>query len=155
MGSCALIAVVSGNKCFVANAGDCKAVMLSADESGKMQAKSISTTFSANKKYEQERLKKSFPGEKDIFICKSAKACYVKGGLMPSRAFGDLRLKMKQFNFHNFPPNVDYRRPIPQFTGPYIDHRPEIKTFEITSSDKFLVLASDGLWDEIKRRESA
>ncbi len=64
----------------------------------------ISKTFSANKKYEQERLTKEFKNEKDVFVCKrgDSKACYVKGGLMPSRALGDFRLKHKEFNFHTF-----------------------------------------------------
>ena len=64
----------------------------------------ISKTFSANKKYEQERLTKEFKNEKDVFVCKrgDSKACYVKGGLMPSRALGDFRLKHKEFNFLTF-----------------------------------------------------
>jgi hypothetical protein len=47
---------------------------------------------------------KEFKGEKDVFICKNndPKACYVKGGLMPSRSIGDFRLKYKEFNFHQF-----------------------------------------------------
>ena len=45
---------------------------------------------------------------------------------MPTRAFGDFRLKKSEFNFHNFSPDLGYRRPIPEFTGPYITHEPEI-----------------------------
>lgn len=129
------MAIVCGNKLYVANAGDCKGVLLSKNEAGDLTHRVISTTFCANKKYEQERLKKQFPGESDIFICRGPRACYVKGGLMPSRSFGDLRLKMKQFNYHNFPPGTDFRRPIPQFTGPYIDHRPEIQVIDLTKDD--------------------
>jgi len=101
VGACALIAIVHDNKLYVANAGDCKGVLLRKKEDS-FEAINVSTTFSANKKYEQERLKKQFPGEKDIFICKagSDRACYVKGGLMPSRAIGDFRLKFREFNFH-------------------------------------------------------
>jgi hypothetical protein len=32
---------------------------------------------------------------------------------MPTRAFGDFRLKKAEFNFHNFDPELGYRKPIP------------------------------------------
>ena len=119
----------------------------------------VSKTFNANKKYEQERLKKEHPGEEDIVICKRGGegACYVKGGLMPSRAFGDLRLKHPEFNFHNYPPEHGYRQPIRKdnYSGNYISHIPEVQVFDLTEEDRFLVLASDGLWDEFNRKHSA
>jgi serine/threonine protein phosphatase PrpC len=74
---------------------------------------------------------------------------------MPTRAIGDLRLKLKEFNFHESDVNHGYRRSIPNFTGPYITAEPEIKVIELTNKDKYLILASDGLWDEISRKTSA
>lgn len=74
---------------------------------------------------------------------------------MPTRAIGDLRLKLKEFNFHDFTPEYGYRKPIPTFTGPYISAEPDIQVFTLTPKDKYLILATDGLWDEIKRKESA
>ena len=87
-------------------------------------------------------------------MCKrdDSKACYVKGNLMPTRAFGDLRLKHADFNFHNHPPELGYRKPIPTYHGPYITHEPEITVIDLQKNDQYLILASDGLWDEIKRR---
>lgn len=128
VGTCALVALVHDNKLFVANAGDCKGVLLSKQADGSLRNVNVSKTFSANKKYEQERLKKAFPKEADIFVCKQndQKACYVKGGLMPSRSIGDFRLKYSEFNFHTFEKEMGFRRPIPHFTGPYITHEPDI-----------------------------
>lgn len=76
---------------------------------------------------------------------------------MPSRAFGDLTLKHDEFNFHYGMPELGYRRPIPKenYSGPYINHLPDIMVHDLTPEDKFLVLASDGLWDELNRKESA
>ena len=115
MGSCALVVVVHNNKLYVANAGDCKAALLRQKPDGSYERIKLSKTFNANKKYEQERLKQEFKTEKDIVVCKGNdnKACYVKGSLMPTRAFGDFRLKKSEFNFHNFSPDLGYRRPIP------------------------------------------
>lgn len=100
-GACALVAVVHNNKLYVANSGDSKGVLLR-QNCDKLETINISKTFSANKDYEQERLKKLFPKEKDIVHCRSKTACYVKGGLMPTRSFGDFRLKHREFNFHQF-----------------------------------------------------
>jgi pyruvate dehydrogenase phosphatase len=79
----------------------------------------------------------------------------VKGNLMPTRALGDLRLKLSEFNFHSFAPDLGYRQPIPKYNGPYITHVPEIEVIDLTKEDQYLVLASDGLWDEISRKKSA
>lgn len=57
VGSCAIVAVVIDNKLYIANAGDSKAVLLR-QTNDTFEAVNVSTTFNANKKYEQERLKK-------------------------------------------------------------------------------------------------
>lgn len=71
VGSCALVSIVMENKLYVASCGDCKAVLISENE-GKLNSKNISTTFSANKKYEQERLRREFPErpKHEIVHCK-------------------------------------------------------------------------------------
>ena len=157
VGSCGLVAIVHNNKLYVANAGDSKAVMLRQKNDGEFERIKVSKTFNANKKYEQERLKSQYPKEKDIVICKSKDACYIKGRLMPSRALGDLHLKLDEFNFHNYSYELGYRTPIRKenYSGKYISSEPDVQVFEITNEDKFLVLASDGLWDELNRKKSA
>ena len=148
------MAIVKDNKLYVANAGDSKGVLLRRKDDGSFEHIKVSKTFNANKSYEQERLKKQFKKDDDIVVCKrdDSKACYVKGNLMPTRAFGDLRLKHADFNFHNHPPELGYRKPIPTYNGPYITHEPEITVIDLQKNDQYLILASDGLWDEIKRR---
>lgn len=158
VGSCALVAIVHENKVYVANAGDSKATILRKNGEGFERVKA-STTFNANKKYEQNRLRSEFRGEKDAVVCKrgGAGACYVKGNLMPTRALGDFRLKSPEFNFHNYSYELGYRRPIPKenYTGPYISPEPDVQVFELDENDRFLILASDGLWDELNRKKSA
>ena len=156
VGSCALIAVIKDNKAYIANAGDSKAALLREKDNGEYEYVKASVTFNANKKNEQARLRAQFPTEKDIVVCKNndPKACYVKGNLMPSRALGDVRLKLQDFNKHMWPPEKGYRIPIPNFNGPYITHVPEITMIDLTNKDRFLILASDGLWDEISRKSS-
>jgi hypothetical protein len=82
-------------------------------------------------------LKKQFKDDPDIVVCKRQdnKACYVKGNLMPTRSFGDFRLKIAEFNFHNFPTDLGYRQAIPRYNGPYITHEPDVQIFDLTTQD--------------------
>lgn len=72
---------------------------------------------------------------------------------MPSRSFGDFALKYEEFNPQNSNPALGFRRPVPNFNGPYITHKPEIRVIDLTKDDAYLILSSDGLWDEVKPLE--
>lgn len=122
-------------------------MLLRRQSDGTLQGIKICRPFTCNDPEEQQRLKTEFPDDPNIVICKSPEACYVKGSLMPSRALGDFRLKHEEFNFHNRDPRYGYRQPLRDYKGNYITHKPEIREFELTSQDAYLVLASDGLWD--------
>lgn len=54
---------------------------------------------------------------------------------MPTRALGDLRLKMKEFNNHSYPFEQGYRKPIAVYTGPYISAEPDIQVHDLNSDD--------------------
>jgi len=102
-------------------------------------------------------LKKEHPGEDDVVVCRSPTACYVKGRLMCTRAFGDLHLKEERFNnphkrdtVHGF-----RRRPIENPSYPYITHKPDIVVWDIRPNDRFIILASDGLWDTVSEQKAA
>lgn len=41
------------------------------------------------------------------------------------------------------------------FRGPYITHKPDIKIFNLNEQDAYLVMGSDGLWDELNKNEVA
>ncbi len=86
----------------------------------------------------------------------NADACYVKNALQPTRSFGDFRLKYPEFNNpKNYNYEYDFPRKIQNFKGPYITHEPEIKIFDVTKDDKFIVIGTDGLWDELNRKDVA
>lgn len=153
VGACALVTVVKGNKLYVANAGDCEGVLLRRNDDGTFETIKICKPFTCNDPEEQQRLKEAFPDDPEIIRCSSPDACYVKGSLMPSRAIGDFRLKHEEFNFHNKNFELGYRPPLRNFKGPYITHRPEIREFDLTSKDQYIVLATDGIWEEIKTED--
>lgn len=156
VGACAIVAVVLDGQFIVANAGDCQAVLVS-DKQGVITGENICEVHSSNLKAEQDRLAKEHPGEEDIVVCRSTTACYVKSRLMPTRAFGDFHLKHEEFNNpERLSPSFGFHRSrIEKFTGPYITHKPDVKIRNLETGDKFLILASDGLWDEMTPQQAA
>jgi pyruvate dehydrogenase phosphatase len=69
---------------------------------------------------------------------------------MPFRAFGDIRFKWSINYLREYlQPYYKKGDAIPQFylTPPYLTARPEITKHKLTKKDRFLVLATDGLWD--------
>ena len=79
-------------------------------------------------------------------------SCYVKGCLQPSRTLGDFYLKKPEAA-------VDSVTGAPYFAGgfrhlPYVSAEPDVRIYEgLSEQDKFLVLASDGLWDFLSEEE--
>ena len=155
VGSCALVAIIVNHKLYIANLGDSKARIFSRDNNNDYNVIKGSVVYNARKKYEQARLVKEFPNEHNIYVCSKPDACYVKGRLQPTRTFGDFHLKYSEFNAHvqNKENNMQYKKQITNFKGPYISAIPDIKVFDLNENDDYLLLASDGLWDNIKSRE--
>lgn len=91
-GACAIMALVRDNRLFVANAGDCRAVLGrrrrkkagwggSGGGDGITEAVALSNDHNAKEESEQAKLRRLHPFEGDVFTCKRAGSCYVKGRL--------------------------------------------------------------------------
>ena len=46
-----------------------------------------------------------------------------------------------------------FRSRIPDFKGNYINHLPEIRSYDLNENMKGIVLATDGLWDELTSKD--
>jgi serine/threonine protein phosphatase PrpC len=68
----------------------------------------------------------------------------IKGYLKVTRAMGDFFLKDIEFNG---PPLPAFIRSKPPYFPPYIHCSPDVREYELTIDDRFLLLASDGLWE--------
>lgn len=68
----------------------------------------------------------------------------MKGRLQPTRALGDYHLKYS----HLFKGKGN-------FNGPYITCEPDIKIFPIFNDFQTIVVASDGVWDFLKKNKVA
>ncbi|KAF9347938.1 hypothetical protein BGX34_002795 [Mortierella sp. NVP85] len=87
------------------------------------------------------------PRENDLYV-----ACT---GDKPTRAFGDARYKwskkVQEKVFRLFPA---YRSPYRNLnTPPYVTAKPVVRHHKIQPEDRFLVMATDGLWDKLTSDE--
>lgn len=71
------------------------------------------------------------------------------GQLMPLRAFGDFRFKWPRHVLEKWVSPIVGESALPPHykTPPYLTASPEIVRYTLGPRDKFLVIASDGLWD--------
>jgi pyruvate dehydrogenase phosphatase len=176
VGACACVAVTTSHGTLhVANAGDCRAVLgrrpagATTPELSPARVEAVELTKVHNACVEAEKaaLRTAHPYEREdqLVRCKRAAACYTKGFLQPTRSIGDLFLKYPEFNGRPNEPynNIAYVRSDaqrarsikPPNLPPYIDHVPDITSYNVgTEGGSFLILASDGLWDELSPAEA-
>ncbi|XP_017303590.1 pyruvate dehydrogenase [acetyl-transferring]-phosphatase 1, mitochondrial-like [Diaphorina citri] len=71
------------------------------------------------------------------------------GQLAPLRAFGDVRYKWSKELLQKYVvPHVGEQALAPNyFTPPYLTAQPDVIHYRLTPRDRFLILATDGLWD--------
>ncbi|CRK90601.1 CLUMA_CG004303, isoform A [Clunio marinus] len=151
-GSVAIVAHIDKNHLHVASTGDCQAVLGSINENGDWSAKKMSEEHNAENMAEVRRILAEHPNsERDTVI----RGDRLLSQLAPLRAFGDVRYKWSRdqlqklvvphFGEQVIPPNYH--------TPPYLSVKPSIQHHILTPKDKFLVMASDGLWDVLSPLE--
>eukprot|EP01038_Epipyxis_sp_PR26KG_P016323 gene16323-22233_t len=171
VGSCVLIAVqTSDNRLVVMNCGDCRAILGTEvkvnnndniksnhvhdkkDEEQHYISTRINREHNARVPLEVYELQRLHPNEPNIVVCKNPVACYVKGRLQLTRSLGDAYLKYPEFNG-----TVDRHRgrhiPMP-YTPPYVSHIPDIHHIRLDKNDRFVILATDGVWDYLSEYEA-
>ncbi|KAF9412572.1 hypothetical protein BGZ94_001005 [Podila epigama] len=156
-GSCALLAYVDTvhNDLYVACAGDSRAVLgvKEPTEDGGHVWRAVPMSFdqTGRNPWEVKRLQQEHPNEESTVVRRGR----VLGGLEPTRAFGDSRykwtLEIQEKVFALFPA---YRQPPKHFkTPPYVTAKPVVRHHKIQTNDRFLVMATDGLWDKLTSDE--
>lgn len=161
-GSTACVAHVGPDVVHIANAGDCRAVLGVQEEDGSWTPLPLSSDHNSQNPSEAERIRCQHPpSERDTVLMDDR----LLGMLMPLRAFGDVRFKwslelqqsvisslessvdLDSLNLYNYVP-PSYRSP------PYLDVTPEITAHQLRPQDRFLILGTDGLWDELTNQEA-
>ena len=140
-GACALLSLVSANDIFIASTGDCRAVLGTIqDKSNDLLAIPLSLDQNAQNEFEVNRLKQDHPGEDDTIVMGNR----LLGGLMPFRSFGDVDYKWEKKDLHIINQEIPYCK-----TPPYLTAEPVVTRHKINGNEKFLILATDGLWDKL------
>ncbi|SCU86599.1 LAME_0D06876g1_1 [Lachancea meyersii CBS 8951] len=155
-GSCALLTMFdSANsvlKCAVT--GDSRALVGFQDSESKWSIKAVSVDQTGDNPEEVARIRQEHPGEPG-----AVRNGRVLGSLQPSRAFGDYRYKVKELGgktVRDLPDHlkVYFRREPRDFkTPPYVTAEPVITTTQVSDNAKFMVLASDGLFELLENEE--
>jgi pyruvate dehydrogenase phosphatase len=159
-GSCAILAYIDtiDKGLYIACTGDSRAVLgvKEDNEKGEKKWKAVALSEDQTGRSEKEvkRLNKEHPGEEGNIIINGR----IFGGLEPTRSFGDSKykwnMKMQEAVFTKF---FKVKRGLPggsrNKTPPYLTARPEVTYHKLTENDKFLVIATDGLWDELSNEE--
>ena len=154
-GSCGCVAHVIEKDLYVANVGDCRAVVGQQNATGNWVAKPLSRDHNTDNNQEVECLKHNHPISEHSFLLKNNR---LLGQLIPLRAFGDVRYKWSQKDLKNvqnlmdngFTSNII---PMNYYTPPYLAANPEIKYHKLSPGDRFMVIASDGLWETLSNEQ--
>lgn len=158
-GATACVAHVDKIHLHVANVGDCRAVLGVQNEDGAWVAVPLTCDHNAANESECSRIKSEHPKEEHESLIVDNR---LLGILMPFRAFGDVRFKwskeLQQSILENHCDlkalNVYQYTPQHYLTPPYLSAEPEISYHKLRPQDKFLIIASDGLWDMLSNEEA-
>jgi len=130
-----------GNKLFVANVGDSRAVLgrASRDVKGAHEAVALTVDHSLDDPREKERVRRLGGEVEPMFIpgvgyrgpARLWKTKQREGGLAVSRAFGDVSLRSAG-----------------------VSAVPDVSVKSLDERDQFVILASDGVWDYVSNEEA-
>lgn len=147
-GAVATVAHVDGPHLHVASVGDCQAVLGILSETDGWSAKMMTVEHNSDNRAEVERVLSEHPPTERHTVIKRER---LLGQLAPLRSMGDFQYKwskdvinklvVPRFGESVIPPNYH--------TPPYLTAKPEVKYHRLTPRDKFLIIATDGLWDLI------
>ncbi|KEG02283.1 protein phosphatase PPM8, putative [Plasmodium vinckei vinckei] len=171
-GSCALSILMDKHSYYVSNAGDSKSLLLRPDD-----FVVLNNVHNIAEPAEKEKMINDHPNDKKLILARLGKdnkiypsidyselpstkkvgplglyrplrknATYIKGLLQCTRSFGDYFLKEKDFA-------GKYLKKLDSFQGdisfPYITSRPEVFAIRRSKRDRYLVLASDGVTNDL------
>ncbi|KZW04361.1 protein serine/threonine phosphatase 2C [Exidia glandulosa HHB12029] len=164
-GSCALVALVdtTHNNLYVACTGDSRAVAGVVDADGRWKVDVLTEDQTGRNPTELKRLQSEHPADEVDHVVQRGR---ILGGLEPSRAFGDSRYKWPRAFQERLAQalsgtdQVLRKPPAALRTPPYVTSEPVLTHRHFNTSPpaggpalRFVVLATDGLWDELSSSE--
>ncbi|XP_072930993.1 pyruvate dehydrogenase [acetyl-transferring]-phosphatase 1, mitochondrial isoform X2 [Epargyreus clarus] len=147
-GAVACISYIDGPHLYVANVGDCNAVIGTMTEDNEWVAKKITKEHNTENLDELKRIWSEHPDDERKTVIRRDR---LLGELAPLRSLGDYRYKWPAEILSTVAVPLVGPKAIPAnyHTPPYLTARPDVYYHRLTPKDKFLIMASDGLWDMI------
>lgn len=148
-GAVACVCHIDGPNLYVANVGDCNAVIgTRLDDDNQWLANKITKEHNSENYDELKRIWNEHPESERKTVVRRDR---LLGELAPLRSLGDYRYKWTADVLSKVAVPVVGSRAIPAnyHTPPYLTAKPDIYHHRLTPKDKFLIVASDGLWDMI------
>ncbi|XP_060535863.1 pyruvate dehydrogenase [acetyl-transferring]-phosphatase 1, mitochondrial isoform X2 [Cylas formicarius] len=145
-GAVCSVAHVEGPHLHVASVGDCCAVLGSLSDSNSWLATKLSEEHNSYNQAELDRIYAEHPENERGSVIKMDR---LLGQLAPLRAMGDFRFKWSRDIMENVIARHFGEHMVPQnyLTPPYLTASPDVAYHRLTPRDRFLILATDGLWD--------
>ncbi len=153
VGSCCLVGVIWGSKLYIANLGDSRAVLGTLSRStttGPIVAMQVSAEHNASIESVRQDLVALHPDDSHIVVLKHG-VWRVKGLIQVSRSIGDVYLKKAEYNRE--PLLSRFRLPEP-LRRPVLSAEPEFHVHMLKPQDRFIIFASDGLWEHLSNQEA-
>lgn len=150
IGSCCLVGVIWRGTLYVANLGDSRAVIGYLGRSNKIVAEQLTREHNASMEDVRQELRSLHPDDSHIVVMKHG-VWRIKGIIQVSRSIGDAYLKRPEFSLDPSFPRFHLSEPIRR---PVLTAEPSLCTRVLQPTDKFLIFASDGLWEHLSNQQA-
>ncbi|KAI9471892.1 MAG: phosphatase 2C-like domain-containing protein [Benjaminiella poitrasii] len=156
-GSCACTVYLKDGIVYSANTGDSRVVIVSQEEDGTWRGRRLVEEQSpANPEWRAHMLSQHPSNESDVLVMRKR----IFGLIAVGGSFGDIMYKVpveyqmkvlpyipyeiyKTFARYHHRIVVNYRTP------PYLQSKPLVSRHKLGKNDRFIILGTDGLWDEL------
>ncbi|KAB2631451.1 protein phosphatase 2C 68 [Pyrus ussuriensis x Pyrus communis] len=150
IGSCCLVGVIWRGTLYVANLGDSRAVIGSVGRSNKIGAEQLNREHNASMEEVRQELRSLHPDDSHIVVMKQG-VWRIKGIIQVSRSIGDAYLKRPEFSLDPTFPRFHLPEPLGR---PVLTAEPSVCARVLQPNDKFVIFASDGLWEHMTNQEA-
>ncbi|XP_062112208.1 probable protein phosphatase 2C 68 [Humulus lupulus] len=151
IGSCCLVGVIWRGTLYIANVGDSRAVLGSLGRSNNIVAEQLTADHNASSEDVRNELLSLHSDDSHILVKKNG-VWRIKGIIQVSRSIGDAYLKKTEFSLDPSFPRFHLPEPLRR---PVLTAEPSLYTRVLHKNDKFLIFASDGLWEHLSNQEAA
>ncbi|XP_016446364.1 putative protein phosphatase 2C 43 [Nicotiana tabacum] len=149
-GCCCLVGVIWKRTLYVANLGDSRAVLGHIGRSNKIFAEQLTKDHNASIEEVRKELMSLHPDDSRIVVNVNG-AWRVKGIIQVSRSIGDAYLKKPEFAVGPAYPRFHLKEPL---IRPVLRADPSVCSRNLQPGDRFLIFASDGLWELISNQKA-